>query len=350
MLQYKCLYTYNIYDIKHNICYTSTINLYNFQPTDYTVTGRGRDGHVIFWERPGEFPLSRLSAEGLTIDILLRHWIFCTEYQWNIICNHDQTAKSIAVIDAHNVKITDAAGAKLEYLKRTIHIANQHYPERGYVIYVLNAPYYVSFAYNLIKPWVDPATLRKVRVLRPGETLQGLLEHISIDQIPTYYGGQMQCGGEASSRVSGGGSSGNSSGSSSGSDSSGSSTVVIHHNSSSSSCWRSLSSSKGSDVSSSSSKSSGSAIDSDYNSSSSTKTNSSSISAVAAASTTTATTTTTTTTATAATTTTTTPIQTTGPAGDCCRFNSADERAMREYVLNLNAGEVHTIPERTYSY
>ena len=288
---------------------------------------------MIFWERPGEFPLSRLSAEGLTIDILLRHWIFCTEYQWNIICNNDQTAKSIAVIDAHNVKITDAAGAKLEYLKRTIHIANQHYPERGYVIYVLNAPYYVSFAYNLIKPWVDPATLRKVRVLRPGETLQGLLEHISIDQIPTYYGGQMQCGGEGSSDSSG---SGSDSDSSSGSDSSGSSTVVIHHNSSSSSCWRSLSSSKGSDVSSSSSTSSGSLIDSDNNcSSNSTKTNSSSISAVAAVPTTT--------TASAATTTPT-------PAGDCCRFNSADERAMREYVLNLNAGGVRTIPERTYSY
>ena len=290
---------------------------------------------MIFWERPGEFPFSRLAAEGLTIENLLRHWIFCTEYQWNVICNNDQTAKSIAVIDAHNVKITDAAGAKLEYLKRTIHIANQHYPERGHVIYVLNAPYYVSFAYNLIKPWVDPATLKKVRVLRPGETLQGLLEHISIDQIPTYYGGQMECGG--------GGSSSSDSDNSSGSGS-GSSTVVIHHNSSRSSCWRSLSSSKSSDVSSSSSTSSGSGIDSDNSSSSSsTKANSSSISPVAAA---------TTTTTTATTTTTTTPLhqQTTGPAGDCCRFNSADERAMREYVLHLNAGGVHTMPERTYFY
>ena len=62
--------------------------------------GRGKEGHTIYWERPGEFQAGQLAARGLRTEDLVRHWLFCTEYQWEIMCEGDQTAKSIAVIDA----------------------------------------------------------------------------------------------------------------------------------------------------------------------------------------------------------------------------------------------------------
>jgi hypothetical protein len=39
-------------------------------------------------------------------------------------------AKSIAVLDIEQVKMSDLAGEALEYLKKTVGIANAHYPER----------------------------------------------------------------------------------------------------------------------------------------------------------------------------------------------------------------------------
>lgn len=165
-------------------------------------TGRGKEGHTIFWERPGEFQASQLSARGIRTDDLVRHWLFCTEYQWEVMCKGDQTAKSIAVIDAKGVSLSDLAGSNMDYIKKTVGIANQHYPERSYVIFVVNAPFYASMGWKLLKPLVHENTQKKVKILSASETLKGLQEHIDISQIPEYYGGQLDFGGPDSCRFS----------------------------------------------------------------------------------------------------------------------------------------------------
>ena len=162
--------------------------------------GAGKTGHRIFWERPGEFQPQQLAARGIKTDELVRHWLFCTEYQWEVMCKGDQTAKSIAVIDAKNVTMTDLAGNNMEYIKKTVGIANQHYPERSYVIFIVNAPFFASLGWKLVKPLVHENTQQKVRILSSSETLKGLLEHIDIDQIPEYYGGNLDYGGHDSCR------------------------------------------------------------------------------------------------------------------------------------------------------
>jgi len=127
--------------------------------------GRGKLGHVVFYERPGEFPGAQLAARGIRTDDLVRHWLFCTEYQWEIMCNGDPLAKSIAVIDAKGVTMSDMAGSNMDYIKKTIGIANTHYPERSFVIFVINAPFYASLAWKILKPLVHENTQRKVRIL-----------------------------------------------------------------------------------------------------------------------------------------------------------------------------------------
>jgi hypothetical protein len=164
--------------------------------------GRGKEGHTIFWERPGEFQAAQLAARGIRTDDLVRHWLFCTEYQWEVMCQGDQTAKSIAVIDAKGVTMSDLAGSNMDYIKKTVGIANMHYPERSYVIYVINAPFFASIGWKLLKPLVHENTQKKVKILSASETLKGLQEHIDITQIPEYYGGQLDFGGHDSCRFS----------------------------------------------------------------------------------------------------------------------------------------------------
>jgi hypothetical protein len=36
----------------------------------------------MWLERPGDIEADQLKARGITPDILLRHWIFITEYLW----------------------------------------------------------------------------------------------------------------------------------------------------------------------------------------------------------------------------------------------------------------------------
>ena len=36
--------------------------------------GRGKEGHVVFYERPGEFPEKEMAAAGAKTEQLLQHW------------------------------------------------------------------------------------------------------------------------------------------------------------------------------------------------------------------------------------------------------------------------------------
>jgi hypothetical protein len=74
----------------------------------------------------------------------------------------DPVAKSTAVLDIENIKMSDMTGVTLEYIRTTVGYANQHYPERSHVIYVVNAPFFCSMLYKLIKPLVHENTQKKV--------------------------------------------------------------------------------------------------------------------------------------------------------------------------------------------
>ena len=198
------------WDITRHWRETECVNtiLQEEQPDYFTIknlyphyhAGKGKLGNIVFFERPGDLEREQLLARGIKNDKLIRHWLFVTEYQWEILCKGDQSAKGISVIDIENVKMHMLAGENMEYLKTTIGYANHHYPERSYVVYVVNAPVWFAWFWKVIKPWIHPNTQRKVRILSKSETLEGLKEHIDEELIPSYYGGKLDFGGKDSCR------------------------------------------------------------------------------------------------------------------------------------------------------
>ncbi len=153
------------------------------------LAGRGKDGHLIYWERPGEINLDSIQKTGLTQEILLRHWIYITEYQWEVAAGGDTTAKSITVIDIDGVGVGALVGTTLEFVKKSIGYANQHYPERSLMIYILNAPWYFTAIWSVVKPWVHENTQKKVIICRKADNLSELLKTIDENNIPYSYGG-----------------------------------------------------------------------------------------------------------------------------------------------------------------
>jgi hypothetical protein len=113
--------------------------------------GRGKQGHLVFYERPGELNRDVLvKGLKLTVHEMIRHYLFVTEYQWKYLAP-DEMAKSISVVDMEQVSWSSLSGEPYKFLNESIKIANAHYPERSYVIYVVNAPGWFSMLWKMIK-------------------------------------------------------------------------------------------------------------------------------------------------------------------------------------------------------
>ena len=165
----------------------------NFYP--HYNAGRGREGHIVYYERPGELmpQLKQLGMRGIEQKEMLRHWLFVTEFQFDILCDGDPLAKGISVIDVKGVGVTDFMGKTLDFVKKSIQVAGEHYPERSLVIYIVNANWVFTTIWAVIKLWIHENTAAKVRIVSPADTLKAMQEHIDISQIPEYYGGSLKC-------------------------------------------------------------------------------------------------------------------------------------------------------------
>jgi hypothetical protein len=49
-------------------------------------------GQFVYYERPTEMELTQILARGMTLQEMVRHWIFVTEYQYEVLmgtCTHN---------------------------------------------------------------------------------------------------------------------------------------------------------------------------------------------------------------------------------------------------------------------
>lgn len=95
--------------------------------------------------------------------------------------------KQIIVMDMKNVSMTMDFMA-LRVFKRTVVIDEACYPERLETLYMINAPFTFSVLWAIIKPWIDPVTVAKFKILGSNYK-EALKETIAVDQIPVEYGG-----------------------------------------------------------------------------------------------------------------------------------------------------------------
>lgn len=151
--------------------------------------GRGRNNEPVFYERPGQMNLKQLQKGGITLRNLLRHYIFITEFQWQIIEPND-TASSINVIDLAGIRMSDFVGDTIQFVKLASRMCAAHYPERAGSVLIVNVPAWFRMIWAVVQPIIDESTLRKISVLRGNDEIRNrLLEVIPIENIPPEYGG-----------------------------------------------------------------------------------------------------------------------------------------------------------------
>lgn len=100
---------------------------------------KGKNGEYCYYECPPKTNLKALKQASLTIDDLLRHYAFVTEFGWQYIDRND-FGRSIYIIDLQGIRLSDFVGECVDFVKKTASFTGQHYPERAGLIYVINVP------------------------------------------------------------------------------------------------------------------------------------------------------------------------------------------------------------------
>ena len=104
-------------------------------------------------------------------------------------CIDSKTGKRLVILDLLGLNSSMLGSGGFALLKKMIDLDQRHYPESMYKMFIINAPWLLSTAFEVVKPWLDPMTLSKIQIL--GEDYKEiLLKDIGIDQLPFYLGGK----------------------------------------------------------------------------------------------------------------------------------------------------------------
>ncbi|KAL3667457.1 hypothetical protein V7S43_007679 [Phytophthora oleae] len=151
--------------------------------------GKTRDGLPVYYERPGKIDLAALKREGLSIDDLLRHYMYITEYLWRVVEPND-SGRSITVLDVTGIGMYDLGGEVLDFIKRASAFTGDHYPERSAHIFIINIPGWFNMIWRMVKSLIDPVTREKVHMLKGSAILKELETLIDLENIPSDFGGE----------------------------------------------------------------------------------------------------------------------------------------------------------------
>lgn len=83
------------------------------------------------------------------------------------------------------------------YVQQASNIGQHYYPETMGKFYIINSPYIFTTVWSVIKGWLDPVTVEKIKIL--GHKYQDeLLQQIPAENLPRSLGGTCDCEGGCS--------------------------------------------------------------------------------------------------------------------------------------------------------
>ncbi len=80
------------------------------------------------------------------------------------------------------------------YVKSASAISQNYYPERLGKLYLINAPWGFSGAFNFVKSFLDPVTVQKIHILGSNYHAE-LLGQVPKENLPKQFGGDCECEG-----------------------------------------------------------------------------------------------------------------------------------------------------------
>ena len=157
--------------------------------------GCDREGRALFIDRTVGMNLRPVLGEEKWVDRVVDLAMAEAERHTELCARHGALAGKL--FETHTV-LVDCEGLGLgirravPVLRRISTLAGEHYPDTVHQILVVRAPRLFSWAWGLVKPWIDPATREKFQVLRDAAEL---FELIPPEALPCELGGTCDQGG-----------------------------------------------------------------------------------------------------------------------------------------------------------
>jgi len=148
-------------------------------------------GRPVYWEELGKTDASGLESES-SVDELVRYHIFHWEYITQVLFPI-ASKKAGSRID-QILTICDVAGISaglltanvLLLLGKVAEIDQHYYPETGFKMYLVNAPWLFSTIWPMLSGFISPQGQEKIEIVY-GSPAEKLLEHIDPDNLPECY-------------------------------------------------------------------------------------------------------------------------------------------------------------------
>jgi|GEM_PF-2272352 len=150
--------------------------------------GRAKNGCPVYIDCPGGVKMKALKKAGVGLSDLMFNFIYSTEFLWKVIEPSEQ-ARIVSIMDLEGIGMFDFVGEVIDYVKKTVSISGEHYPERSHKMFIINAPRFFTGVWAIIKPMLDETTKSKIKILRNKYTAE-LLEVIDEQVLPVKYGGK----------------------------------------------------------------------------------------------------------------------------------------------------------------
>jgi hypothetical protein len=155
--------------------------------THQFFAGQAKAGHFVYYERPKGANLPAFAKAGVTIDELLYHFVYITEFLYQRL-DSNPDAKCVSVVDCSGIGLSDFGGAVVDFVKKISSVTQTHYPERSAGIICINAPFSFRMVWAVVKKLMDPVTRSKTHILG-SSFLKDMEKVIDKSQIPAEYGG-----------------------------------------------------------------------------------------------------------------------------------------------------------------
>ncbi|PWZ03370.1 putative SEC14-phosphatidylinositol/phosphatidylcholine transfer protein [Testicularia cyperi] len=170
-----------------------------YYPQYYHKTDK--DGRPIYIEQLGNLDLKALynvtTPERQIQKLVVEYEKFqrerlpvCTAHKGELV------ETSCTIMDLKSVGISQFWKVST-YVQQASNIGQHYYPETMGKFYIINSPYIFTTVWSVIKGWLDPVTVEKIKILGGGYQKE-LLEQIPAENLPKSLGGTCNCEGGCS--------------------------------------------------------------------------------------------------------------------------------------------------------
>lgn len=148
------------------------------------------DGNLIYCERPGNggtcTPPQFVAKYGLP---RIGRWhATVLEMGIKLLRESNYRNKRMTwVVDL--AKLSAFNMAMVRYAKTLATVEQANYPENLGYVFLINCPTMMRYAWNMLKPFLDPRTNKKINFLAAGKAIEKMKQYMKEEYIPDFAGG-----------------------------------------------------------------------------------------------------------------------------------------------------------------